>query len=259
MLGSAACYSLERFRLVARGDSMPTQTRIVFPGPREATVLTAEGEVLGIPADWCCLLPGDAGLTRRFKAAGPTWTVIEWIRKKKYSRGVWGSARLLEKLKSELETERGSESYAKKRVADRARRETKQAAYVAEFREAVLEFLDFHPAHAKIAQQLADAVSLHATPVGSGTVARTGQIPIEQRAEAAVIAWLRHQTTAYDYMDVGRAKGLRREIRQQLAQASRQLLWRYRMEETIDASTCPLQQGLDPNYIPNFDELQEGY
>ena len=32
-------------------------------------------------------------------------------------------------------------------------------------------------------------------------------IPIEQRAEAAVIAWLRHQTTAYDHMTIERVKG----------------------------------------------------
>jgi hypothetical protein len=41
-------------------------------------------------------------------------------------------------------------------------------------------------------------VTTHAAPVGSGTVARTERIPIERRAEAAVIAWMRHQTTAYD-------------------------------------------------------------
>jgi len=40
----------------------------------------------------------------------------------------------------------------------------------------------------------------HATPVGSGTVARTKRIPVEQRAEAAVIARMRHQTTGHDSM-----------------------------------------------------------
>lgn len=32
-------------------------------------------------------------------------------------------------------------------------------------------------------------------PVGSGTLARTRPLPIERRAEAVVIAWMRHQTT----------------------------------------------------------------
>lgn len=53
----------------------------------------------------------------------------------------------------------------------------------------------------------------HAVPVGSGTVARTQLIPLEQRAEAAVIAWMRHQTTAYDRMSIARIKGERREVR----------------------------------------------
>jgi hypothetical protein len=52
--------------------------------------------------------------------------------------------------------------------------------------------------HADLANQMAWAVTDHATPVGSGTVARTKRIPVEQRAEAAVIAWMRHQTTGYD-------------------------------------------------------------
>lgn len=46
-----------------------------------------------------------------------------------------------------------------------------------------------------IDQRLDRVVTHHATPVGSGTVARTKRIPVEYRAEAAVIAWMRHQTT----------------------------------------------------------------
>ena len=65
-------------------------------------------------------------------------------------------------------------------------------------RQAVRDFLAFAPAYADLAEKLADAVSAHATPVGSGTVARTARIPSHERAEAAVIAWMRHQTTAYD-------------------------------------------------------------
>ena len=36
--------------------------------------------------------------------------------------------------------------------------------------------------------------------LGSGTVARTERIPIHEWAEAAVIAWMRHQTTGYEQM-----------------------------------------------------------
>jgi hypothetical protein len=41
-----------------------------------------------------------------------------------------------------------------------------------------------------LAEKLAAAVPQHATPVGSGTVAGTERIPIHERAEAAVIAWM---------------------------------------------------------------------
>ena len=49
---------------------------------------------------------------------------------------------------------------------------------------------------------MADAVTLGATPVGSGTVARTARIPSHERAEASVIAWMWHRTTAYDQMKI---------------------------------------------------------
>ena len=37
-------------------------------------------------------------------------------------------------------------------------------------------------------------------------MARSERIPIERRAESAVIAWLRHRTTAYDNMSTARFK-----------------------------------------------------
>jgi hypothetical protein len=86
-------------------------------------------------------------------------------------------------------------------------------------------------------------VTAHATPVGSGTVARTERIPIERRAEAAVIAWMRHQTTAYDSMTIPRVKGKRREVRRMLAARSKELLARYRCGDGAAAS-CPLAAAL---------------
>ena len=71
----------------------------------------------------------------------------------------------------------------------------------------MVSFLAFHSSHQALADRLARAVTDHATPVGSGTVARTKRIPVERRAEAAVIAWMRHQTTGYDWMAIPRVKG----------------------------------------------------
>jgi hypothetical protein len=72
---------------------------------------------------------------------------------------------------------------------------------------------------------------------------RRQRIPVEQRAEAAVIAWLRHQTTAYDRMTILRVKGQRREVRRMLAQRSKQLLQRYR-DGALIADDCPLRRAL---------------
>jgi hypothetical protein len=220
------------------------ESRLVAPGSSERLVRTADGQQLEVPAGWELLPPGDAALTRRVKAGGPTWTVQEKKGRRTFSKGVWASAELIAAVRAALEVERSTESYAKKRQADVKRREKKQGEYVEDFQQAVLSFLNFSSSHADVAERLAEAVARHATPVGSGTVARTQRIPIEQRAESAVIAWLRHQTTAYDNMKIARIKGKRREVRRMLAEESRRLLAGYRRDGVVDAERCPLQMAL---------------
>lgn len=223
---------------------MPTETRIVAPGPNKRCVRLANGKIKPVPKGWKLLPPGDAGMTRRLKSRGPSWTVKEKKGRRTYSHGVWAPANQIKEVKDELKAERATEAYAKRRVADAKRRERKQVAYVEDFRGAVIAFLSFADCHADIALKLADAVAKHATPVGSGTVARTQRIPIERRAESAVIAWMRHQTTAYDHMKIPRVKGKRREVRRMLATQSRNLLKGYRAGTMIAAENCPLQQAL---------------
>lgn len=222
------------------------------PGPTPNTVRAADGKVLTVPTGWVLLPPGDAALTRRVKAAGDHWVVQEKKGRKLFSRGVWAPATTIERIQAELEAERSTESFAKRKEADAKRREKAQEIYVEDFTGAVVSFLAFHPAHADLAQRLAKVVADHATPVGSGTVARTKRIPVEQRAEAAVIAWMRHQTTAYDSMPIPRVKGKRREIRRMLAQRSKELLARYRRGET-NGDECPLVKALagEPVVIKN--------
>lgn len=217
---------------------------VVAPGPAERHVRTADGQQLQVPDGWELLPPGDAALTRRVKAGGSTWTVQEKKGRRTFSKGVWAPADRIAAVRADLEAERSTESYAKKRQADVKRRERKQGEYVEDFQMAVLSFLNFSPRHAEVAEALAEAVASHATPVGSGTVARTQRIPIEQRAESAVIAWLRHQTTAYDNMKIARIKGKRREVRRMLAEESRRLLAGYRGPNDVDAERCPLQIAL---------------
>src|SRR5262249_9173835 len=141
--------------------------------------------VLTAPEGWLLLPPGNAALTRRVKAAGDHWTVQEKKGRKIFSRGVWAPATTIDRIRAELDAERATEGQAKRKAADARRRDQAQAEYVEDFFAAVLAFLAFHPGHTDLARRLARAVADHATPVGSGTVARTKRIPIEQRAEAA--------------------------------------------------------------------------
>ena len=216
---------------------------IFRPGKAPNSVQAANGEFLTVPEGWALLSPGDAALTRRVKAAGDHWVVQEKKGRKVFSRGVWAPATTIDQIREKLEAERSTDAYAKRKETDARRREKTQSEYVGDFFGAVVAFLDFHLTHADLAQRLARAVTEHATPVGSGTVARTKRIPLEQRTEAAVIAWMRHQTTAYDLMTVPRVKGTRREVRRMLAQRSKELLSRYRRGESI-SQDCPLQRAL---------------
>jgi len=214
-----------------------------LPGPAPNTVRAPGGKLLTAPADWALLPPGDAALTRRVKAAGQHWVVQEKKGRRMFSRGVWAPAVTINQIRAALEAERSTESFAKKKVADARRRDQAQAVYVEDFTGAVVTFLSFHARHATLADRLARLVADHATPVGSGTVARTKRIPVERRAEAAVIAWMRHQTTGYDDMKIARVKGKRREVRRMLAQRSKELLGRYRRGEAI-SEACPLKRAL---------------
>src|ERR1022692_1653732 len=208
------------------------------PGPTPNTVRAANGAILTAPEGWILLPPGDAALTRRVKAAGDHWVVQEKKGRKIFSRGVWTAA-TIDRIRAELDAERSTEGFAKKKEADARRRDKAQAEYVEDFFGAVVTFLGFHESYADLAQWMARAISDHATPVGSGTVARTKRIPVEQRAEAAVIAWMRHQTTGYDGMVIPRINGKRREVRRMLARRSHELLDGYRRGEPVSEG-CPL-------------------
>ncbi len=219
---------------------MPDQTRTVAPGPDDRTVRSAAGQLLRVPAGWALLPPGDATCTRRVKCGGPSWTVQEKKGRRTFSRGVWAPKERIDAVRASLEVEREDPAYRKRLEAGRRRRAAEQVAYIDDFVDAVREFLAFAPVHRELGDRVAHAIAAHATPVGSGTVARTKRIPIARRAEAATIAWLRHQTTAYDSMHIPRVRGMRREVRRLLAEESRRLLRAYREGGAVDPQLCPL-------------------
>ena len=222
---------------------MSSESKTVRPAKRERCVIDEHGETLRVPKDWILVPPGDAALTRRIKAGGPSWVMQEKRGRRVFSKGVWTDGERVRSIQAKLAEEREDPAYAKKLAAGKARREKEQASYRIEFEKEVRQFLAFSLRFDDFEQRLAKAVTEHATPVGSGTVARTKRIPVAKRAEAAVIAWLRHQTTAYDSLKIARVKGRRREVRRELAERSRELLDAYRRGDEPSAR-CPLARAL---------------
>ncbi len=208
------------------------------------SVFSRNGRRVTLPDGWVFVPSGDPGLTRRLKAAGPCWQVVHNRRGRQEGIGLCVPQATLERERRKLEDERADPAYERRLEAGRRARAAKQTRYEAEFLSAVRSFLAFAPRWRELGERLAAAVTAHAVPVGSGTVARTERIPLERRAEAAVIAWMRHQTTAYDHLTIARVKGARREVRRQLAARSRELLQRYRDGQDVDQETCPLATAL---------------
>lgn len=216
------------------------ETLTLAPTADPRVFLDATGMARTAPEGWICLPPGDATLTRRVKQAGPSWAVVEKRGRKTFSRGLWAPATTVADIRRSIEAERETPEYAKKRAADVARRERTQAEYELTFEAEVRTFLRFSARFRELGDEIARRVARHATPVGSGTVARTKRISVDRRAEAAVIAWMRHQTTQYDHMKIARIKGERREVRRELAQISRAVLDLHRADRDHATSSCPL-------------------
>ncbi len=198
------------------------------------------GKPIALPEGWVAVESGDAALTRRIKAAGQYWVIRGFYKNKPANIGLCAPAATADAIRSQLAGERATPEYEKKRAAGRAYRDRKQAQYESEFEQAVIDFLRFSPRYAEIAQKLAHLVTAFSARVGSGTVARTQRIPIGRRAGAAVIAWMRHRSTDYDRRYIPRIKGERRAVRRSLAQASAELLDKYRRGDDIDLASCPL-------------------
>ncbi len=222
---------------------MPLKDRIVKPGFKIGTVITEEKDVLTPPSDWSFLPAGDGPLTLSVKKRGVCWQVQVKKGRRNISKGIWTKEEYILAAKEELEAKRATPEYARRKVADKESRDRKHNEYVGDFYQETLKFLNFHPEYKEIAVKLARAVTDHATPVGSGTVARTERIPISERVQAAVIAWMRHQTTGYDRMHIARIKGRRREVRRMLAEWSKELLWKYRSGQPKETD-CPLYKAL---------------
>ncbi len=217
--------------------------QIVSPTEKKGRVLSESGKTLTPPEHWDFLPAGDAAVTKGVKGMGPVWVVQVRKGKRLISKGIWANGADILNAKNEIQAKRSTPEYARQRERDLARRSAKQEAYVKAFFAEVVKFLNFHPRYQREASLLGEKITAHATPVSSGTVARTRRIPIDKRAQAAVIAWMRHRTTAYDSMSIPLVKGKRREVRRALAAKSIMILQAYRGGGEI-ADTCPLKKAL---------------
>ena len=132
-----------------------------------------DGKSVTVPESWVFVPSGDPGLTRRLKSTAECWSVVHKRKNRIESLGIWCDGTVVEKVKADLTEERSNPVYLRKLELARQARIAKQDAYVVEFRQAVVDFLNFAPCYEELAWDLADAVTDQAVPVGSGTVART--------------------------------------------------------------------------------------
>jgi hypothetical protein len=155
---------------------------------------------LEIPDGWEYLPTGDAFLTRTVKAAGVYW--LCWAprsrnRPHRRLQGLWAPAAAIRAAEDR------AEQTAVKRAATRAQSERSRARreqrYLDELRGAILGFLDFSPTHASLAEQIAAETAARAAAVGSGRVGRTQLLSLEQKAELAARAHIRHSYTSYHH------------------------------------------------------------
>lgn len=228
---------------------MENSKRIVSPG-ENGNLIGEKGEILSPPSSWSFLPAGDSGITRKVTSKGAYWRVEIKKGRRTISQGIWAPTVTILEAQNVVAKTRLTDEYKKKRDSEIKRRGKKQEEYVAEFCKAVEDYLSFHPKYKPMEKKLASAITHHAIPVGSGTVARTQTIPIEERVAHAVIAWMRHQTTNYDNAKIARIKGERRAVRRAFAQESVKLLANYRQGRDIQVN-CPLQKAM--NKIQNDD------
>jgi len=223
---------------------MPTETRTFLITKSDSRLKDKSGKVYSVPAGWQKLPSGDASITRKLKSLGPSWTVQEKKGRKTFSHGVWAEKEHIEAAKSLVEAQRADPKHQKKLAQAKVRREEKEVVFGTDFQQEIIKFLNFDKKHQALVEQLAVLVKEHAAPVGSGTVARSSSVTLDDKAALAVMAWMRHKTSAYDSTPVPRIKGARRELRRKIARQSERILAKYRSGNEVDFILCPLYKAL---------------
>ena len=150
------------------------------------------------PDGWDLLPAGDAFLTRQVKAAGAYWVLFRPKGRGQHRHQLG----LLAPIESIAAAREAAAVTAARRETQREsssrQRERAEAAYRAEFEEAVLRWLAFAPQHHVIADEIARGAVDRAAVVGSGRVGRTKQLTLDERAALAARAFIRHRHTDYE-------------------------------------------------------------
>jgi len=152
-----------------------------------------------LPEGWQLLPSGDAFVSRQVKAAGRYWNA--WLprsRNRRHRRrlGVFAPSEAIEAAQAAAEQTAAKRATARKHgEASRARAEER---YQAELEAAIVAYLGFADEHTELAAEIAAEASRRAAAVGSGRVGRTRTISLEQRAELAARAYIRHELTTYE-------------------------------------------------------------
>lgn len=164
-----------------------------LPAVREAAARAVE------EAGWAFLPTGRAFVTRTGKRAGGFWLV--W----KPRSGTRGHRRLLGLLAPEstiksavLAAADTETARASRREVGARSRERQEARYQQQLTAAIVDYLAFAPEHQDLAHTIARQAAEHAAVVGSGRVARTRMLPLQERAALAARAQIRHANTDYE-------------------------------------------------------------
>ena len=154
---------------------------------------------IDIPPGWELLPRGDTFLTRRVKADGPYW--LAWsprsrTRPHRQAIGVLAPQTAINQARAVAEAT--ATKRAAQRKAGAKQRDRQEATYRTELAAAIVAYLDFAPHYSQLATEIAERAAARAGEVGSGRVGRTRLLTLEQRAELAARADIRHHHTAYE-------------------------------------------------------------
>ena len=151
---------------------------------------------LEAPGDWEFLPPGDAYVTRTVKRLGSHWVVL------KRGKGYTATVGILAPAANVREARRLAEETKARREGTRERsqqrRQKQERSYRERFAAAALRYLDFTLEYGKLAKEIAEGASERATEVGSGRVGRTAKLTLEEKAELAARAYIRHRHTVFE-------------------------------------------------------------